>query len=321
MVTPIILDVDTGLDDALALLYAAASPGLSLLGVTCVAGNVGLEHVVPNTLGVLGASGIAPVPVAAGADRPLSGPIVRADEVHGTDGLGGVALPSPWSLDPRSAIDLLSDLILGHSSPVHLVAVGPLTNVARLITERPEVAARLASIFVMGGSAFVGGNVTAAAEFNFAADPEAAHIVVASGLPVTLYGLDVFNPVAVSEVLVDSLADSVLPSARLAADVMRASCALWSCDEAPLGDAGAVICFEHAHLLTSSPYLAAVECAGDHTRGQLVVERRLEAYRRTNALDGGTVLVGESIDAVGVAEHFVRTLSSVDLPSNGSRKL
>ncbi len=310
MAIPIILDVDTGLDDALALLYAAASPGLDLLGVTCVAGNVGLEYVVPNTLGVLAASGIAPVPVAAGADRPLSGPVVRADDVHGFDGLGGVALPTPWSLDSRSAIDLLSDLIGDHEEPVHLLALGPLTNVARLITERPEVAARVASIFVMGGSAFVGGNVTAAAEFNFAADPEAAHIVVASGLPVTLYGLDVFTPVVVSDEFVGSLADSALPSARLAAEVMRASCALWSCEEAPLGDAGAVICFEHAHFLACSPYLAAVECAGDHTRGQLVVERRPAAYRRTNALAGGTVLLGESINAGGVAEHFVQTLAS-----------
>lgn len=310
MTVPIILDVDTGLDDALALLYAVASPGLDLLGVTCVAGNVGLEHVVPNTLGVLGASGAVPVPVAAGADRPLSGPIVRADEVHGTDGLGGVVLREPWALDPRSAIDLLTDVIVGHPEPVHLIAVGPLTNVARLLTERRGVAAQLASIFVMGGSAFAGGNVTAAAEFNFAADPEAAHIVVTSGLPVTLYGLDVFNPVVVADASVDSLADSVLPSARLAAEVMRASCALWSCDEAPLGDAGAVICFEHGVFLERSPYLAAVECAGDHTRGQLVVERRPEASRRTNALDGGTVLLGESIDAVGVAEHFVQTLLS-----------
>jgi pyrimidine-specific ribonucleoside hydrolase len=277
--------------------------------------------VVPNTLGVLGESGAAPVPVAAGADRPLSGPVVRADEVHGTDGLGGVVLPSPWLLDPRSAIDLLTDLIEGHSEPVHLIAVGPLTNVARLITERPEVAARLASIFVMGGSAFVGGNVTAAAEFNFAADPEAAHIVVASGLPVTLYGLDVFNPVTVAGTVVDSLADSASPAARLAADVMRASCALWSCDDAPLGDAGAVICFEHSEFLTCSPYLAAVECAGDHTRGQLVIERRPEAYRRTYALDGGMVSLGESIDAAGVAQHFVQTLLSSGLPSVGSRKL
>lgn len=316
MAIPIILDVDTGLDDALALLYAAASPGLSLLGVTCVAGNVGLEYVVPNTLGVLAATGISPVPVAAGADRPMNGPIVRADEVHGTDGLGGVVLPSPWTLDPRPAIDLLTDLIEGHSEPVHLIAVGPLTNVARLITERPETAARLASIFVMGGSAFVGGNVTAAAEFNFAADPEAAHIVVASGLPVTLYGLDVFNPVVVSDDAVGLLAVTPVAGAELAAAVMRASCALWSCDEAPLGDAGAVICFEHSQFLTCEPYLVAVECDGRHTRGQLVVERRPEAYRRTNALDGGTVSLGVAINAVGVAEHFVRTVSSA-----GSRVL
>ncbi len=311
MAVPIILDVDTGLDDALALLYAAASPGLDLLGVTCVAGNVGLEYVVPNTLGVLGASGATPVPVAAGADRPLSGPIVRADEVHGTDGLGGVVLPDPWRLDPRSAIDLLTDLIVGHPGPVHLIAVGPLTNVARLFSERPEIAARLASIFVMGGSAFVGGNVTAAAEFNFAADPEAAHIVVSAGLPVTLYGLDVFNPVEVSNSAVASLAAGSTIGGRLAAAVMRASCALWSCERAPLGDAGAVICFEHSHFLTCEPYLAAVECAGRHTRGQLVIERRPEAHQRTNILDGGRIQLGVSIDAVAVSDHFVRTVGQL----------
>ncbi len=306
---PVILDVDTGMDDALALIYTMAAPGLEVLGVTCVAGNVGLEYVVPNTLGVLGATENDPIPVAAGADRPLSGPVVRAADVHGVDGLGGISLGPHWPLDRRPAIDLLSDLVLGRQG-VHLVAVGPLTNVARLILERPDVAARLGSVFVMGGSAFVGGNTTAAAEFNFIADPEAAQIVVASDLPVILYGLDVFNPVVLDQAGVDCLASSGRRSARLAAAVMTRSREIWSFPGAPLGDAGAVICFEHRQLLTTEPHLVAVECEGRLTHGQLVVERRPTEHRHVNALDGGVVEVGTAIDAQAVADHYIATVGS-----------
>jgi pyrimidine-specific ribonucleoside hydrolase len=128
---PIILDVDTGVDDALALLFAARHPGLDLRAVTCVAGNAGVDQVVTNTLTVLDAGGAADVPVARGADRPLLEPVRPARHVHGEDGLGDLHWPAPATApDPREAIDLLRDELLAAEQPITLVTIAPLTNIA-----------------------------------------------------------------------------------------------------------------------------------------------------------------------------------------------
>jgi inosine-uridine nucleoside N-ribohydrolase len=188
-----LLDCDPGQDDAIALLLALASPELELLGVSTVAGNQTLDKVTTNALRVLALAGRGDVPVAAGADRPLSGDLVVAADAHGETGLDGPDLPPPQGrpLEQR-ATDFLADRIVASGRAVTLVCTGPLTNVAKLLDEHSDTAAGLERIVLMGG-AIAEGNQTAAAEFNIWVDPEAAARVFASGLDVTMVGLDVTN--------------------------------------------------------------------------------------------------------------------------------
>ena len=182
--TPLILDCDPGHDDAIALLLALASPEIDLVGVTTVHGNQTLEKTTDNALRVLALVGREDVPVAAGADRPLVRELHVAAHVHGESGLDGPVLPERAS-EPvaQHAVDFLVE----HVTPeTVLVLVGPLTNVALAL----DRGIRPARIVLMGG-AIAEGNMTPAAEFNIWADPEAAARVFASGLDVTMIGLDV----------------------------------------------------------------------------------------------------------------------------------
>jgi inosine-uridine nucleoside N-ribohydrolase len=187
--TPVLLDCDPGHDDAIALLLALASPELELLGVTTVAGNQTVEKTTANAIRVLDFLGRDDVPVAAGADRPLVREPFVADDVHGQTGLDGPELPPPQRRPlGRHAADFLAEQIRIAERPVTLVSTGPLTNVALLLALHPD--ARPERIVLMGG-AVAEGNVTPAAEFNIWADPEAAARIFASGLDVTMIGLDV----------------------------------------------------------------------------------------------------------------------------------
>jgi inosine-uridine nucleoside N-ribohydrolase len=186
--TPILIDCDPGHDDAIALLLAAASPELELVGVTTVAGNQTIEKTTENALKVLELAG-ADVPVAAGASAPLVRAASVAAHVHGASGLDGPELPSPRrSAVTGHAVEFMAERIRERQGALTLVPTGPLTNVALLLALAPD--ARPERIVLMGGS--VGeGNRTPAAEFNVWADPEAARRVFESGIDVTMIGLDV----------------------------------------------------------------------------------------------------------------------------------
>ena len=150
---PVILDRDPGIDDAIALLLAIASPELDLRAVTTVAGNVGLELTTPNALRVLALAGAAGIPVAAGCARPLVRSLHTAAEVHGVHGLGPVELPAPATPPVEAhAIELIAEVVTASERPVTLVAVGPLTNVALLCARHPDVAARLGQVIAMGAA-------------------------------------------------------------------------------------------------------------------------------------------------------------------------
>jgi purine nucleosidase len=194
MTQAVIIDTDPGQDDAIALLLAAASPELELIGVTTVAGNVPLALTTRNARVVLELAGRADVPVCAGADAPLGGlPLVTAEHVHGATGLDGVTLPEPTApLDPRHAVDFLVQALRERApGSVTLCPLGPLTNIALALRQAPDIAARIRRIVWMGGGGFEGGNVTPAAEFNAYVDPQAAHEVFSSGVPITMAPLDV----------------------------------------------------------------------------------------------------------------------------------
>ncbi|SNS77251.1 pyrimidine-specific ribonucleoside hydrolase [Geodermatophilus saharensis] len=195
------IDTDPGIDDALAILLALASPEVDLRLVTTTHGNVELAQTTDNALRVLHLAGRSDVPVAAGAAESLVYPQPeRAGHVHGQTGLGGAQLaPSPAAVDPRPAVVALAELLLASEEPVTVAAIGPWTNVALLLATYPQAAARIDRLVLMGGSASRGGNVTAAAEFNVWADPEAAARVLGSAVPTVLVGLDVTVPTVLGE--------------------------------------------------------------------------------------------------------------------------
>ncbi len=200
---PVLVDCDPGIDDAVALLLACASPEIALLAVTTAYGNASLGQTTRNALGVLALAGRADVPVAAGADRPLAGSPPPASSRHGPNGVGGVSLPEPARpADRRRAVDLIAAVVQEAPAPVTLVAIGPLTNVALLYALRPDVAGRLWRVVVLGGAGVrAGAGAGSVAETNVRADPDAAHrVLVAPGLdrpvPTVLVGVDVSRTAA-----------------------------------------------------------------------------------------------------------------------------
>jgi len=197
----IIIDTDPGQDDAVAILLALASPEeLEVLGLTCVAGNVALEHTARNARVICELAGRAEMPVHAGCDRPLGCDLVTAEHVHGQTGLDGPYLPEPeMPLQEAHAVDFIIETVRARpAGTVTLVALGPLTNIATALERAPDIAAKLREIVVMGGAQHVGGNVTPSAEFNMHVDPKAADIVMRAGIPLTLVPLDLTHKVLVT---------------------------------------------------------------------------------------------------------------------------
>ena len=306
---PVILDVDTGVDDALALLLAARHPRLDLRAVTCVAGNAAVPQVVANTRAVLAAAGRSDVPVARGAARPLVDPPREARHVHGEDGMAdldhaALGLPQETAgADPRHAVELLRDLLCGTDEPVTLVPLAPLTNIALLLRLYPEAAKGLRRIVFMGGAASVG-NATASAEFNIRHDPEAAAIVLDAcrelSVPVTMYGLDVFYDVRVTSAEATTLAKSRSPSGRLAGALIAFSCKRFGTPDATIGDAGAVCAVLDPAGLHTTALPVHVELAGARTRGQTVVDRRAWAGDLSHdALGGEPAIVDVALSVDG----------------------
>lgn len=192
--------MDTGVDDALALMLAIRSPELEVLGITTVSGNVPVARSTANTLLVLEMLGASAIPVVAGAAAPLAREAFTAVEVHGSDGLGDVArkYPAPSRRAGQGAAEFLLETIRRFPGELTLIATGPLTNIATAIQREGDTLRRLRGVTVMGGAIRVPGNVGPMTEFNFAVDPEAAAIVLGAGLLLTLVPLDVTEQVILS---------------------------------------------------------------------------------------------------------------------------
>lgn len=305
---PFILDCDPGHDDALAIVVGLARPELELLAVTTVAGNAGLAETTRNALRVLTLVGRPDIPVAEGAAGPLIRPLHVAEDVHGASGLEGADLPEPaFDVRPEGAIELMRRVLTEAPAPVHLAAVGPLTNVALLVRTYPEVLSRIASIRVMGG-AITEGNTTASAEFNIWQDPEAARIVLECGRPITLMTLDVTHQALFRESDVARLEALGTRVARVFADLLRYfarfHAARYGWDGSPIHDAVAVAHLALSELVGTAPYRVDVEIASELTRGRTVVDLYAQTGRPPNADVGRTIdrdrFIEVLIDAVRV---------------------
>lgn len=203
----ILLDTDPGIDDALAIFLALASPEITLEAITTVSGNVFVDHTTRNALSLLELAGRTEIPVARGCDRPLISLPVEAAYVHGDNGLGGAILPEP-QLRPleKHAVDVIIETVLAAPGEITIVAVGPLTNLALALRREPRLASAVREVFIMGGALRVPGNVTPCAEFNIFVDAQAAQIVMQAGWPIRLVTLDTTNRTLLKRSLIGELA-------------------------------------------------------------------------------------------------------------------
>lgn len=197
MVERVIIDTDPGTDDAIALMMVLNHPGVEVLALTTVGGNGALRHTTRNALCILEHMGRGDIPVFRGAARPLRGRFIYGYHFHGPGAMTAKLPPPARGPLPNSAYDYVSEATRRSPGELTLIALGPLTTVARVIRRDPAFAKRLKRLVVMGGAVETPGNVTPYAEFNIYNDPEAAQLVLSSGLPVTLVGLDVCDPVFV----------------------------------------------------------------------------------------------------------------------------
>lgn len=220
----VVIDTDPGIDDAVAILLALTCPEFDVLGLTTVAGNIGLGTTTRNAGRILALAQRPDIPVIAGAAAPLARKGIDVGEIHGDDGLGGVAFPEPAA--PAVAEDavawLAGHLLREPAGAIDLLALGPLTNLARLIERHPEAARRVRRVVAMGGAIDEPGNAGSGAEFNLATDPEAAAIVLRAGLPLTLIPLDVTRRVRATRADTERLAAASKPGARAAGALIEA---------------------------------------------------------------------------------------------------
>ena len=305
--TPIILDCDPGHDDAIAILLALASPELELLGLTTVSGNQTLDKTTANAIRVLEFAGRGDVPVHAGADRPLVRERYVAAYVHGESGLDGPELPPPVA-QPGAlhAVEFLARTIRARDGAVTLVPTGPLTNIALLLALHPD--ARPERIVLMGG-AIGEGNRTPSAEFNIWADPEAAARVFASGLDVTMIGLDVTHRALITDAHTERLRASGRVGAMVAelmdfyARFHRATYP--DLAGSPMHDPVAVAHVLRPGLVDVKEAFIEVDCGWEQGRGRTNVDWRGRGGSAPNAR------VGVDVDAGAFAELVVARVASL----------
>lgn len=308
----IIIDTDPGQDDAAAIFLALASPELEVLGITAVAGNVPLALTARNARIVCEMAGRTDVPVFAGADQPLTRPLVTAEHVHGKTGLDGPELIEPTMvLQDMPAADFIVETILAEDpGTVTLCTIGPLTNIALALAQSPEMAPRVRQIVLMGGAYFEQGNITPSAEFNIYVDPEAAQAVFGAGIPIVMMPLDVTHKVLTTEVrikrlkAVDSRAATALSEMLLFSE--RFDEAKYGSDGGPLHDPTTIAYLLKPALFEGRQCNVEIETTSDLTRGASVVDWWQVTTRPHNAL------VIQDVDAEGFFDLLIERLA--DLP-------
>ncbi len=276
----LIIDCDPGVDDAVALMLAFGAGDLDLLAVTTVGGNVPVEKTARNARMLRQIAGREDVPVFMGAEKPLRRVLGTAAEFHGPEGTGDMA---PFEPDVPCADGHAADAIIAlvndrPAKSVALAVLGPLTNLALALRKAPGLADRLGAVAVMGGARSEGGNITASAEFNIWADPDAAAEVLASGCDVVLFGLDATHQARATEARIAAIEALGTPSGDAAAAMMRFSQRIereivgW--DAPPVHDVCPVAWLLKPALFELKPCRIRVETESEITRGHTAVEFR-----------------------------------------------
>lgn len=291
MTTKIILDVDTGTDDAVALMVAALSPEIELVGATTVNGNTAVHNCTENTLRVLDWIGLPHIPVHQGMSRPLARPQMTqlnpASRIHG-DLLD--LPPATTTVQPGHAVDWLIDTVLASDGDITLVPVGPLTNIATAIQKEPRILEWIPEIVIMGG-AHDHGNSTPSAEFNIWLDPEAARIVVNCGRPIRMIPLDATHRALVSLDDCRALRALGTPAAEAAARFVEkriegydATQPMHRANAAPVHDALAVCAIIDPSVVATQLIPVDVETGGELSVGRTVCDFRFRSRKPANVL-------------------------------------
>ncbi|MDP2966411.1 MAG: nucleoside hydrolase [Pelolinea sp.] len=316
----VIIDCDTGIDDALALLLALRSPDLNVLGITCVNGNVTLDKVVINTLKVVDHSG-KPAPVYAGVSAPLlPEKSENAPHIHGTDGLGDLSFPEPKShVERENAIAFIIRILMDSDLPMDWISLGPLTNIALAIREEPKIISKVRLLTMMAGAVDFG-NTRPMSEFNVFADPEAAKIVFDSDLPKMMVPLDPLwhggqiNRTEIEQI--ETAADK--PWCDMAAKLIKQTIEMaegsrrkYSMGEGAVAppDLLTVAIAINPSIGQFENYQVFVETTGEYTRGMTVIDRRWNRNYSENT-NRNQMAVCLSADQKKYSELILRTLLS-----------
>lgn len=276
---PIILDTDPGVDDALAIMLALGSPELDVIGICTVSGNVPLNTGTRNAQGLLQLLDRTEIPVFAGADQPLKRDAVFATEVHGETGMGQAVLPEPSRDVKGDAVEFLVQTLSDQPGEITIIAVGPLTNLALAEQRQPGTLQKAKQVIIMGGAIAATGNSTPVAEFNFYADPHAAHTVVHSGAALLIVPLDATRQVKLSETDIENkIAPLKTVASQFVVDAVQNVIALYrQLGREPivyLHDPLAVGAAIAPELLRAETLYIDIETTGNLTLGQVVTDRR-----------------------------------------------
>ncbi|WP_138751426.1 nucleoside hydrolase [Paenibacillus sinopodophylli] len=285
----LLLDVDTGIDDALAILYALLSPDVKVEGITTGFGNTDVDQATENTLRVIKAANCGyEVPVAKGAAGPLKRLFPGAvPHIHGHNGIGDAILPpSEVQALEESAAAFIVRKVNEAPGELTLVTVGRLTNLALALQLDPSIVSKFKQVVVMGGTVFAPGNITPVSEANLYGDPEAAAIVFESELPLLIVGLDVTQQTRLTKRHLSELSLVVPPSKRDVFNFMNSALQIYfdfytlSNDfdgECPMHDPLAVIAAVHPSLLQTQSIHATIDCGVGYTAGMIITDRRVKA--------------------------------------------
>ena len=310
MPKPVILDCDPGHDDVFAIWLAAGDPEIDLRAITTVGGNGTLTHTTYNARVVTGLAGIEGVPISPGADSPMVRLLSPAEGIHGANALGGPELPAPTvAADPRTAVELIRDTLDEAGEEVTVVATGPLTNIAMFVRTYPDRLSRIKEVVWMGGSTGRG-NITPYAEFNCWTDPEAAAIVLGSGLPYTMIGLNVTHQVLITPEVVARIGAVGNRTAAFGVELLNYFNSTYETDqgmpEGPLHDPVAVALVARPGLVTTVRTRLDIELHGTETAGATSVDLLGKLRRPPNA----SVATGVDVEGFWrLLEDAIRALS------------